>query len=76
LEHWTELMTLLSILLGIIPLLGIAWTLRNGTITTVDGLFMSLILLTLSGILFLNAFLDIRKRLRSKSQAPAARKTS
>src|ERR1035438_5117972 len=76
LEHWTELMTLLSILLGIIPLLGIAWTLKNGTITTVDGLFMSLILLTLSGILFLNAFLDIRKRLRSKSQAPAARKTN
>ena len=37
---------------------------------------MSLILLTLSGILFLNAFLDIRKRLRSKSQAPAARKTN
>jgi hypothetical protein len=69
-------MTLLSILLGIIPLLGIAWTLSNGTITTVDGLFMSLILLTLSGILFLNAFLDIRRRLRSKSQAPAARKTS
>ena len=67
-------MTLLSILLGIIPLLGIAWTLQNGTITTVDGLFLSLILLTLSGILFLNAFLDIRKRLRSKSQAPAARK--
>jgi hypothetical protein len=35
-----------------------------------------LILLTLSGILFLNAFLDIRKRLRSKSQAPAAQKTN
>jgi hypothetical protein len=69
-------MTLLSILLGIIPLLGIAWTLSNGTITTVDGLFMSLILLTLSGILFLNAGLDIRKRLRSKSPAPSARKTS
>ena len=69
-------MTLLSILLGIIPLLGIAWTLQNGTITTVDGLFLSLILLTLSGILFLNAFVDIRKRLRSKSQAPAARKTN
>jgi hypothetical protein len=69
-------MTLLSILLGIIPLLGIAWTLQNGTITTVDGLFMSLILLTLSGNLFLNAFLDIRKRLRSKSQAPTARKTN
>ena len=69
-------MTLLSILLGIIPLLGIAWTLSSGTITTVDGLFMSLILLTLSGILFLNAGLDIRKRLRSKSPAPSARKTS
>ena len=48
----------------------------NGTITTVDALFMSLILLTLSGILFRNAFLDIRKRLRSKDKAPQAQKAS
>ena len=70
------MMLAISLVLGILPLIGVAWTLANGLITTVDGLFMSLILLTLSGILFLNAFLGIRKRLRSKSHAPAARKTS
>ena len=57
------MMLLLSIVLGIVPLVGIGWTVMNGTVTTVDGLFLSLILLTLSGILFLNAFLELRKRL-------------
>ena len=52
----------ISILLGLIPLAGIAWIIVTGTITTVDGLFMSLILLTLSGIFFLNAFLELRNR--------------
>jgi hypothetical protein len=66
---------LLSIVLGLIPLLGIAWAVSKGTIATVDGLFMSLILLTLSGILFLNAFIDVKKRLRSKN-APQGQKTS
>jgi hypothetical protein len=56
-------MLLLSIVLGIVPLLGIAWTVMNGTVTTVDGLFLSLILLSLSGILFLNASLELRKKL-------------
>jgi len=50
--------------LGIIPLLGIAWTIMNGSITTVDGLFLSLILLALSGIFFLNGFLELRRGLR------------
>ena len=51
---------LISILLGSIPLVGIGWIIVTRTITTVDGLFMSLILLTLSGIFFLNAFLELR----------------
>jgi hypothetical protein len=54
------MMLLVSVVLGILPLLGIAWTFMNGTITTVDGLFMSLILLTLSGLFFLNAFWECR----------------
>ena len=54
-------MLLLSIVLGIVPLLGIAWTVMNGTATTVDGLFLSLILLSLSGILFLNTYIELRK---------------
>ena len=66
-------MLLLSIVLGIVPLLGIAWTVMNGTVTTVDGLFLSLILLSLSGILFLNAYLEARKRF-AKVPAPQERK--
>jgi hypothetical protein len=56
------MMLLLSIVLGIVPLLGIGWTVMNGTVTTVDGLFLSLILLSLSVILFLNTYLELRKR--------------
>ena len=44
-------------------------------ITTVDGLFMSIILLALSGILFLNAFLEARKKFTMKN-APQAQKSS
>jgi hypothetical protein len=54
------MMLLFSVVLGILPLLGIAWTISNGTMLTVDGLFMTLILLTLSGLFFLNAFWECR----------------
>jgi len=54
------MMLLLSIVLAVLPLFGIAWAVVNGTITTVDGLFLSLILLALSTVFFLNAFLEIR----------------
>ena len=47
----------------------------NGTITTVDGLFMSIIMLALSGILFLNVYLEARKKFILK-KAPQAQKTS
>jgi hypothetical protein len=56
----STVMLLLSIVLGMVPLAGIAWILLAGSITTVDGMFMSLILLTLSGIFFLNAFWELR----------------
>ena len=66
---------LISILLGCIPLAGIGWIMATRTMTTVDGLFMSLILLTLSGIFFLNALLELRERgflvfLRKKKAGP------
>ena len=75
------MMLLISVVLGIFPLLGIVWTILNGTITTVDGLFMSLILLTLSGLFFLNAFLECRDcgyfKLPDKTKdAAPAKKTS
>ena len=72
-----SMMLMLSVVLGLVPLAGVAWTVVNGTITTVDGLFLSLILLTLSGILFLNAFLETRARImHKKAETPPARKTS
>jgi len=69
------MMLVLSLVLGIVPLMGVAWIVLKASITTVDGLFMSLILLTLSSILFLNVYLEIRGRLK-KSAAPPAQKTS
>src|SRR5215471_9482825 len=55
-----------SALLAFLPLLGIVWILTRGTVTTVDGLFMSLILLAISGLFGINALLELR-RLRRRS---------
>ena len=58
----------LSLVLGILPLAGVAWIFASGMITlvppsaTVDGLFMTLILLTLSACFLLNAFWEARDR--------------
>jgi hypothetical protein len=67
----------ISLVLGILPLVGVVWTLTNGLITTVDGMFMSLILLTLSGIFMLNAFWEMRDLglLPKKAAAAPATKT-
>lgn len=74
-----QMMLLLSVVFGVLPLLGIVWAIMNGSITTVDGLFISLILLTLSGLFFLNALLECRDcgyiKLPGKAKtAPAAKK--
>ena len=61
------MMLVLSVVLGVVPLMGVAWIVLNASVTTVDGLFMSLILLTLSGILFLNAFLELRGRMKKSA---------
>ncbi len=61
------MMLVLSVVLGMVPLLGVAWIVLHGSVTTVDGLFMSLILLTLSGISFLSTFLDLRERWKAKT---------
>ncbi len=67
------MMLLVSIVLGLLPLVGIPLLALQG-LDTVDGLFMSLILLTISGIFLLNAALEARARglllMRSKA-APA-----
>jgi hypothetical protein len=72
-------MLLLSLLLGLVSLAGIAWIVIVGSLFSVDGLFMSLILLTLAGIFFLNVLLECRdhgllgknKGASSKSPAPS-----
>ncbi|HTC55831.1 MAG TPA: hypothetical protein VK706_05415 [Candidatus Sulfotelmatobacter sp.] len=71
------MMLAISLLLGVLPLLGIVWTLTNGMITTVDGLFLSLILLTLSGVFMLNAYWEMRDlgMLPKKKAAVPATKT-
>ena len=53
---------LISLLLGFLSLAGIAWIVIVRSLFTVDGLFMTLILLTLTGIFFLNVFLELRDR--------------
>ncbi len=54
------LMLLLSLLLGLLSLAGVAWIIIVGSLLSVDGLFMSLILLTLAGVFFLNVLLECR----------------
>jgi hypothetical protein len=66
-------MLLISIVLGLLPLAGIAWIIIAGSITSVDGLFMSLILLTLSGIFLMNAFLELRDRGLIGKKGPSAK---
>ena len=55
-------MLILSILLALMPLLGVLWIVLYSSVTTVDGLFMSIILLAMSGIVGLNVLLELRKR--------------
>ena len=67
-------MLLISIVMGLLPLAGIAWIVVAGSITTVDGMFMSLILLTVSGIFFLNTFWELRDRGLLGKEKPASPK--
>ena len=55
-------MLLLSILLALVPIAGIVWIVITKSLTSVDGLFMSLILLTISGIFLLNILLELKAR--------------
>jgi uncharacterized membrane protein len=71
-----SMMLAISLVLGILPLLGVVWTLMNGMITTVDGLFMSLILLTLSGVFMLNVFWEMRDMGLIKKKMPGAKKAA
>ena len=75
----------LSLVLGVVPLAGVAWIFVSGMITlspfsvTMDGLFMTLILLTLSACFMLNAFWEARdqglihKKEAATAKAPVAK---
>ncbi|MBV9086168.1 MAG: hypothetical protein JOY79_01670 [Acidobacteriaceae bacterium] len=60
---------LLSLILALIPLAGIAYIVVFGSILTVDGLFMSLILLAIAGIFLLNVLLELKARREPKPAA-------
>jgi hypothetical protein len=61
---------ILSLLLALLPLLGVAWIFVNGEPFTVDGLFMTLILLAISGICGSMALYELRRR-RSPGAQPS-----
>jgi hypothetical protein len=63
---------LISLVLGFIPLLGIGWIASRGSVFTVDGLFMSLILLAISGMFGGNALVELRKRRSAPPQSGLA----
>jgi len=70
------MMLVISLLLALFPLLGIVWIVMFGSITTVDGLFMTLILLAMSGILGLNVLIELRKRRSGEGQPGFSKATS
>jgi hypothetical protein len=59
------LLLIISLILAFLPWLGIAWIVLNGSVTTVDGLFMGLILLTISGIFALSAAIEFPRARRA-----------
>jgi len=77
------MMLVLSLVLAVLPLVGVAWIFLSGMITlspfgaTVDGLFMTLILLTLSLCFLLNAYWEMRDRglIGKKKESAAATKS-
>ncbi len=48
-------MLVISLVLALVPLAGIGWIGASGWLETVDGLFMSIILLAIAGVFLLNA---------------------
>jgi hypothetical protein len=80
------LILVLSLVLFIVPLVGVAWIFTSGMIVlspfsvSMDGLFMTLILLMLSACFLLNAVWEARdgvllgkKKAAAPAKAPAAK---
>jgi hypothetical protein len=60
-----------SLVLAVVPLLGIAYIVTQGSFDTVDNLFYVLILLAMSGIFAANAMAEMRRRRRVSGYARA-----
>jgi uncharacterized membrane protein len=76
---------MISALMGVLPLVGIGELYNNGLSFTVGGLFMSLILLAMSGIFWQSVFAGARRMKAAKAEdwplkatqaAPGAQKGS
>ncbi len=67
---------LISGILGLLPLLGIAYIVMTSNGITVDALFMTLILLTISGIFFLNILLELLARRKAALGGQPGRATA
>ncbi len=64
-------MLILSVLLGIIPLLGVGLIFYQAPALTVDNLFVSLMLLAISAVFMLNAALELKaRRAARKAKSP------
>ncbi len=61
------MLLLVSMILAVLPLLGIAALIWLDPVLTVGNLFTSLMLLTISGLFGLNVLIELRQRLRRKA---------
>jgi hypothetical protein len=59
-----SMLLIASLVLAIVPLLGIAYIFAQGSFDTVDNLFYALILLAISGVMAANAVAEWRRRQR------------
>ena len=64
---------LFYIVLTLLPLAGVAWIALNGGPFTMDGLFMSLILLAMSGIVGTTTLYELLKKKNSEPGGEAPR---
>ncbi len=64
-------MLLISAMLGVVPLLGVALMFYQDPALTVDNLFISLMLLSISGIFLLNVAGEARRRILARTAQPA-----
>ena len=63
---------LFYIVLTLLPLAGVAWIALNGSPLTMDGLFLSLILLAMSGIVGTTTLYELLRKKKSGPESKSA----